>query len=166
MCVMNISLTWANFALITGLCLAGYYIVVGLVYNRKNINHLLYPKRKQYSFDIWSQPHFEDESASSVSSNIPEDKTLEEVLPINDTSQLAPSPIQDFIDEIEAYTLACNMEDSKEELLKNIGKILQKYPSLMNSSLQYLLTEMIAMSCRNNCSIHLSVDELNDLWNG
>ncbi|TKK64717.1 hypothetical protein FC093_21965 [Ilyomonas limi] len=163
---MNLSLTWANFVLITGLCLIGYYIVIGLLYYRKDISLLLKPKEKDRLPVTAKQDLFTTEDANVENKILSNDPASEDILPADDEPPTTPPDVQDFVDEIDAYTQACGAEVSKEELLINFRKILHKYPALINSSLRSVLAGVIATASENNCSIHWREDELNELWDG
>ena len=54
----------------------------------------------------------------------------------------------------------------KSELMFGLHTILQKYPSLRNSDYRESLTNVIATQCEAICSIHLSAEELKDVWLG
>src|SRR4051794_35336381 len=108
MCVMNISLTWANYALITGVCLAGYYIVIGLIYYRKDLIRLLHSTAKNRLPVIAKGKLVAAENAGAPDMIFPDHQTPEEVPAFDDEPKASHPNVQDFIDEIEAYTLACN----------------------------------------------------------
>src|SRR4051812_21911611 len=146
---MNISLSWANYALITGVCLCGYYIVIGLVYYRKDISLLLHPKDKNSLPGTAKQDPPVAESASFENLSLTDSQIPEEALPVDNSLQSAHLGVQDFVDEIEAYTQACGRNVTKEALASNLRKILQKYPALMDSSLQYFLLEVMSTATKN-----------------
>jgi len=163
---MNISLTWAHYALITGVCLIGYYIVIGLVYYRKDINQLLHPKEKNRLPGLAKQDLQIAENASLENVNLSDNQISEEALPVDSRLQDTRPGVQDFVDEIEAYTNACGKDITKEALLNDLRNILHKYPALTSSSLRSVLAGIIATASENNCSIQWREDELNELWNG
>jgi hypothetical protein len=163
---MNISLSWADYALITGVCLIGYYLIVAVTYYRKELSNPFHPKGNKGSSMARSQSTPESENVSAHNLNTADEQLLEEVFSGNEEQLYTPSTVQDFVDEIDAYTQNCGYAIDKEEFKKNIRKILHKYPALISSSLQYILSELIKTASQNNCSIHWSEDELNELWNG
>jgi len=162
---MNISLTWANYALITGACLIGYYIVIGFVYYRKDLRRRLQPKREPVSYARNQQPAatIKNSYQSSLSSDT---SGLNNTGMVDDQQQNVQPTIEDFMDEVDACTQACGNNVTKEELGINLRKILHKYPFLTSSSLRGVLAGIIATASQNNCSIHWREDELNEWWNG
>lgn len=165
MCVMNISLTWANYALIVSVCLVAYYLVV-LFFYRKNFTRVSTIQSSDTSHPLGNLSTEEIELNNSKSLNLfGEELEEEEPRLIEDVPDYTPEA-QDFADEIQAYTSSCGEATSKENLIQNLRKIIQKYPALIGSEAQYELSQLIAISSENNCSIHLSADELSGLWNG
>lgn len=164
MCVMNISLTWADYALITGTCLIGYYLVIGVVYYRKDLLRILQSKKEPVSYARNQQPAstVENSYPSSLLSNT---SGLDNVGIVDDELPDAHPNVQDFVDEIQAYTQACGEAVSREALLIHLRSILHKYPSLINSSLRSVLAGIIATASENNCSIPVREEELNEWWN-
>ena len=163
---MNISLSWANYALITVVCLILYYVIVALVYYRKELTRP-FPAEENNRLTIATAsgtPIVEDEGFTSV--DIPEGQISEEALSADDKLEHSPSNVQDFVDEIYAYTEACGKDIGKEELRESIRRIIHKYPALIDSSLEDILKGVINTASENNCSIHWSEDELSELWNG
>ena len=165
MCVMNISLTWASYVLIVSVCLAIYYFVVLLFY-RKSFARVSTIKTSDTSHSLSALSTEEMKIANSASLNLfGEAMEEEELQPMDEDQDFTPGA-QAFADEIQAYTSSCSDEVNKEELIQHLRKIIQKYPFLIGSDSQYELSQLIAISSENNCSIHLSADELRELWNG
>lgn len=162
---MNISLTWASYALIVSLCLAIYYFVV-LFFYRKSFTRVSTIKTSDTSHSISAFSTEEMKTANSKSLNLFGEAMEEEEQQRTDEDQDFAPDAQAFADEVQAYTSSCGNEVNKEELIQQLQKIIQKYPSLMGSDSQYELSQLIAISSENNCSIHLSADELIELWNG
>lgn len=165
MCVMNISLTWTNYALIAGVCLIGYSIVIGFVYYRKDLLRILQSKKEPVLYARNQQPAaiVENSYSPSSPSNAP---GLDNIGIVDDTQLNVQPTVEDIMDEIDACTQACGNNITKEELAINLRKILQKYPSLTSSSLRGVLASVIATACENNCSIQWHEDEMNEWWNG
>ncbi len=160
---MSISLTWVDYALIVSLCLLIYYAIIAIVY-RKTFQHLV-AKRTNLSFDSLEVPSSTDVSGPQSSLNLfGEEVPDEELKTVEDADDLA-SDAQEFAGEIEAYTSSSGDAVNKEELIASLRKIIQKYPCLNHSEPKYELRQLIAVYCENYCSIHLSAEELQALWN-
>ncbi len=163
---MSLSMTWANYALVVSVCLVVYYFIVLFIY-RKKLHSTL---RTDASSGVSSLVNFssdEMESTNSKNLNLFGEEVKDEVklAAMGEEQDFSPDA-QDFADEIVAYTSSCGDSIEKEELLQNLGKIIQKYPSLVNSDAKYELNQLIAISTENYCSIHVSADELRELWKG
>lgn len=81
----------------------------------------------------------------------------------NNNAQLMPI-VHDAVDEIQAYLTAVESDVNKEVILKGIADIINKYPSLKDSAFQSGINNLIALTCANNCSLHLSDEDLRRLW--
>ena len=161
---MSISLTWVNYALIISLCLFIYYAVIGFVY-RKTFQHLLEKRTNLQSFVSSEVSSGKDLSDQQSNINLFGEQVPDEGLNIEAEGDESASDAQEFAGEIEAYASSCGDSVSKESLTTSLRKIIQKYPSLIHSESKYELRQLIAMYCENYCSIHLSADELQALWN-
>lgn len=162
---MTISLTWANYALIVSVCLAIYYLVVLLLY-RKSVAPV--PAIKISDISNALSDLSPQEMKITTHGNLDlfgEEMRVEELQSLDDDQDFTPDA-QAFADEIQAYTSSCGGEVSKEDLMQNLRTIIQKYPSVISGDAHYELSQLIAVSSENNCSIHLSADELSELWNG
>src|SRR4051794_9614794 len=104
---MNISLTWANYALITGVSLIGYYLIVGIVYYRKEVINSFHSKGNKSLVMLGSKETPETENVSSPNLNTADKQLPEEVFSGSEEQPYASSTVQDFVDEIDAYTQNC-----------------------------------------------------------
>lgn len=160
---MNISLTWADYALIVSVCLVTYYSIVVLLFYRKAFSSLMMRQENKASSQSYDLPVNNDLSVQSNNRDLfGEETEYEAILTTNEESNLTPDA-QDFADEVSAYTSSCGDID-KDELTTNLRKIILKYPSLIHSKARYELSQLIAMSAENYCSIHLSAEEVGELW--
>jgi hypothetical protein len=70
-----------------------------------------------------------------------------------------------FIDEFHAFMQqAANEQMGKEDILQSVQLLLNKYPAFKDSSFRKSIKNLVIDECRY-CSIHLSVEELDVLWN-
>ena len=157
-------MTWASYALIVSFCLFAYYLTVAIIY-RKTFGHLFKRGANLQSFDSLEVPTSDEVSSHLSSTNLFGEQVADEELKIVAEEDAAPSEAQEFAGEVEAYTTSCDEAISKDRLIASLRKIIQKYPSLIHSESKYELTQLIAMYCENYCSVHLSADELQALWN-
>lgn len=88
------------------------------------------------------------------------------------TSEYSPnskraSSIIPVLDEMKAYFLQGEKAiNNKEEILSDIRKILKKYPEIQDSELKSSFQNFLILDCENSCSVALSEDDVNRLWEG
>ncbi len=159
---MNISMTWATYALIVSVCLGVYYLVIILFIRRLKAKA---PSIKAESNDfLEASPTFaEPKTFANANTNLFGEPFEEELESENEMVSLSPYT-QDFADEVQAFTSSSDESITKEELTHAIQRIILKYPSLKESQYKYELTQLIAISTENYCSIHFSAEELSELW--
>ena len=160
---MSISLTWASYALIVSVCLVIYYPVVLFFYRKK-----LHSSSNRVSGNADDLSSFSSNQTTGTGSQnlnlFGEAVQNEELSPVMEEEPDFSPDAQDFADEIGAYTSSCGDGIEKEVVLQKVRKIILKYPSLAHSDAHYELSQLIAISTENYCSIHLSADELRELW--
>ena len=160
---MNISLTWANYALLVSVCLIAYYLIVALLFYRKDFLSLLVKRDKNVPFESYDSSFSNDDYIKNTNLTLFGEEVEEDFQSLNEEQNLSPDT-HDFADEIAAYTSSCDNSIEKEELLHHLRKIILKYPSLADSESQYELNQLITMLTENDCSIHLSAEEASELW--
>jgi hypothetical protein len=75
--------------------------------------------------------------------------------------------VQAFTDEITAYLeQASNAGAIKQEIVFALQQIALKYESLKNSEYQTSVDSLIQLECGNKCAIHLSEEEIRQVWMG
>lgn len=159
---MTISLTWASYALIVTVCLGIYYSVIGFMFYRPNLKTSATGSEKNM---VTESELVSNSFANIKQQNLFGEEQSEGIILQNEEATFNPEA-QDFADEIVAFTSSCNEEITKEKLLLSLTRIIQKYPSLKDSEQRYELNQLIAISTENYCSIHVSADELSELWKG
>ena len=161
---MNISLTWANYALLVSVCLIAYYLIVALLFYRKDFLSLLAKRENNVPFESYDSSLSNDDYIKNTNLTLfGEEIKEEDFQSLNEEKNLSPDT-QDFADEIMAYTSSCGAGIKKEQLIQNLRKIILKYPSLADSESKYGLSQLITMLTENDCSIHLSAEEVSELW--
>ena len=157
---MSISLTWVNYALIVSVCLGVYYAVVGIIFYRARI--IAIPANEERN-SMQEADTNGDSLSDARNKNLFGQEISKDLITSIEEHDFNPEA-QDFADEIVAYTSSCEENTTKEKLVQSIQRIIQKYPSLKDSNHKYELNQLIAISTENYCSIHVSADELSELW--
>ena len=135
------------------------------MYYRKELSRLLLRKERNHSPKQEKPFEFSAEAAGAKDIDAFEPMPKEDSTH-TDYQQDFESAAQDCADEIQAYTLVSTTSIDKDELITNLRKILHKYPFSSDSDQQHELNDLIAIYSQKNCSIHLSADELSELWKG
>ena len=142
-------ISWSDYLLTALLVLAFYYAAILLIYYRKNIKHKLLPAKK-------------------TAAKPPIDSALFSPVQKQDGDKLdaaSAAPMHSLVDELQAYVSQSGKEEiTKEDLADGIKTLLQKYPDISDSIFKEGITNLIAVIAENNCAIHFSADELNELW--
>lgn len=150
---------WVSIAILT----ASYYLVIYLLYFRKD-----------FSIEWKKNSKSRDSFLTSVSTNTadlqPATSTqptlfhnLEEFqLPPKDTIE---STVYTCIDEVNAYLEEAKRHKCvKEDMLHALQAILRKYPSIADSEYKASVTNVLVTQCEYYCSVHLSADDVVRVW--
>ncbi|MBB1287052.1 hypothetical protein HRH25_21900 [Flavisolibacter sp. BT320] len=161
------NISWQGYWVCLALLTAGYYLVIYLLYFRKDFS-IEWRKR---SPEQTKSPFF---SHSSVQSGVDGHKeTFQQ-------SSLFGNPVEEFqlpeadslelvvyscMDEINAYLAeAKKARCAKEEIIYAFQSILKKYPGLSTSEYKESLTNVLVSQCEHDCSIRLSADDVVRVW--
>lgn len=72
---------------------------------------------------------------------------------------------QSLADEIQAYfNQAGKNKLIKEEILSSLKLLIARYPAIKDSSFKEMIQNLIITESETNCSIHLSEQELSEVW--
>jgi hypothetical protein len=73
--------------------------------------------------------------------------------------------VQGLTDEITAYLeQASNAGTKKQEIVFALQQIVLKHKSLKNSEYQSAVNSLIQFECKEKCAIHLSEEEIGQVW--
>ena len=133
---MFTNISWKEYALIVAVALLLYYVWIFFIFYAKDILRM-FKKNK-----VEDQKQNENEIQSA------------EIFGI----------VYRLQDEVkEAIDAAAVKKSPKEEIIFSLQTALQKY-SLQSTPFRFALNNFIERQCKNNCSIHLSEDDLKHLW--
>ncbi len=140
------NISWQGYWLTIALFTAGYYLIVYLLYFRKDFK-IVFPDKRSLNGKTISQEEGTTKSFETA------------------TSDQAEHLSDACLDEIHAYFhQAKRSKCVKEELLYALQRILSKYPSLKTTSYQDSITTIIRSESEHICSIHLSAEEVLQVW--
>jgi hypothetical protein len=139
------SISWEQFILTIVVIVGLYYGYVGVSYYRKDWLYRLSGKKSP---------------GSSFQPVVPS--------PAMATGVAAANPllpvVHDVVDEIRALLQAEGSAANKENLLDKLRRLLQKYPTLRNTAFQPSINQLLAIDCKNHCSMDLDENEIRALW--
>ncbi len=164
-CMIN-NISWASYWLTVFLLTGTYYIIVILLYYRKDF------KRWASAKGGTIQPPFPSTAVSAQQNNSFQQQVLFEGDHSSDNLQTedAPEAIpveQSLVDEVQAFFEGATENSySKEWLLSHLKTIVQKYPSVENTLYKNSVGQLIIFLAEQNCSVHLSAEEVMGIWLG
>ena len=137
------------------------YLIIILVFYKLGIGNILSGKfgAKENSFKN-SNPNLTIASSTDV-------KNANSRNPDCNPSTKRASSIIPLLDEMKAYFLQGEKGiKNKEEILSDIRKIVRKCPKIQDSELNNAFEDFLILECENSCSVALSEDDVNSLWEG
>jgi hypothetical protein len=137
------NISWQNYWITVTMLSAGYYLLVFLLYFRKDLMSTLNSKKvgSNYTSDL-----------SLVPTNMPQ-LEREEVV-----GHACMDELKAFFDESKKQKL------HKKELMAAVQRIIKKYPTLKTSDYKEAITHVIVAMSEDNCSVHLGADDVGCFW--
>jgi hypothetical protein len=137
--------SWQTFLTAIASILIGYYVVIGYLYYRGD----LLAKFRQLARP--GKPGLQANAGPGIQ--------MEE-------HREHGALMAGFMGELKALTTASGHGCNKNELLFALGRLLDKYAPLKESSLKEEINTLIMDECRENCSLSIDQTEMKVLWNG
>jgi type I site-specific restriction-modification system R (restriction) subunit len=173
-------ITWKDYWTVVLLLTTGYYIIVFLLFYRKELailakgnletldeSKISLVNRNSEMVSSTVQPSLFEENEAKALANIHsdsidelinnDDKDFHEINLISYAHELADE-IKQLIEKAKEKSYI------KEELLFSLQKIIKAYQQLQGTSYQHDINNLITESCKTHCSIHLSADEVATVW--
>jgi hypothetical protein len=140
------SISWEQFILVIVVIVSLYYGYVGVSYYRKDLLYWLTGKKlPSASLQPVVSPATMPKDAAAANP----------LLPL----------VHDLVDEIRALLQAEGVTADKEGLVGKLSRLLQKYPTLKETSFQPSINQLLTIECKNHCSVDLDENEIRALWN-
>ena len=141
---MFTEISWNSYLTIVIVLLAVYYVFIGLLYYSSNIVGLLSGKK-------FTQ---RDTLTSVVGMD-----TLTEKKNLFQTAHSLSDEIQAYLNEAGRNSL------NKEDVVQSLKVMLAKYPVIKDLPFRDVIQNLIRTEAETYCFIHLSEEEINELWN-
>ena len=145
------NISWASYAYAVGLIIGIYYLFIVIVYYRKEIQNLFVSQKNTVKL-------FEGNSSNSSLNATAIDGVPPAVSESNSEKQELILSLQSLIKK------AGVLKYPKEELQLALQLRLKHYPASKSGELRNSINIFIKEACQNNCSIHLSDEEVKELW--
>lgn len=152
-----LSITWFHYAAYSLILFAIYYAYVLVVYFRKELP-LIRKKNKVVQHDNGIAP----KTNGTVQQHLFEEETYHQN---GSTPHKEELPIQQLVDELQAFIIQAGIDDmEKDDLLVSLKQLLQKYPTVKGSDFQQGINMLISTTLEEHTSIRLDAEELSRLW--
>lgn len=132
-------ISWQNYWTTIALLTAAYYLIIYFLYFRGN-----------FSAKVFKTFKINDAINSTNTASGKEDEATVFDSCLNELAT--------FFEEAQGRKWI------KEELLYALQKILKKYTSLKDSSYEETIQRVTILQCKDICSVHINVGDLNQLW--
>jgi hypothetical protein len=139
------NISWQNYWITVSMLSAGYYLLVFLLYFRKDFTLTLNIKKAASNYNYTSNP-----SLAPVDNPYSE---KEEVV-----AYACMDELKAFFDESK------RQKPHKKELMAAVQGIIKKYPTLKTSDYKETITHAIVAMSEDNCSVHLGADDVGCFW--
>lgn len=161
------NISWSSYWLFIVIMLVIYYAVICAMYYLHEIKQILSGK-SNLLLKIKSTKKFVDvtNTKNNTDNILNENYYAQDNVAGNCDNEQALFPlINQFINEIRS-TLEHAAKNNliKQEIIYSFQHLSKKYPSVKDSPFKSFISNYILIECSNYCSIHLSEDELNMLW--
>ena len=150
------TISWNEFLTFTGLLIAAYYVVIIMLYYRKECLDILSNRGKLVL----------PESTQKQNIGVPVSDIagIHSVHQSNADSTLMPV-VHELMEELnQVITIAGKKQYAKEELIFSIQQVLHNYAQLKSTTFQTSINNYIEAEIIDHCSIHLSAGEMHSLW--
>lgn len=155
---MFTQISWTTYLITVALVLAPYYLVIVYRFYRFEILNLFSGKQAQEDYETFTP---ERDFALQQLRGTKDDNALEDF----EKQNLFPLA-QAFADELQAFLEESGKDKiTKTQLTQSLRILVAKYPSLKDSSFDDFVINLIKTESETNCSIHLTDEEVNALWN-
>ena len=153
---MFTDISWGSYITFMIALLAVYYLIIGLRFYRTDIVQLISGKQ----FSPGEKVSFTSAKLDQPNPSLHQ-ANLQQAFEKQDMYQSS----QSLGDEIMAYLHEAGRDTlSKEDVAQSLKLLIGKYPSIKDSAFRGVIENLILTESETNCSIHLSEEELSELW--
>lgn len=160
------NISWQGYWTAIALLTAAYYLFIYLLYFRKDVSIIwrkrVIPREESLfpSIPSGSMHHQPGTIKPSDLFDYPEEFQR----PAKNSIE---SAVYACMDEVAAYLEGAKRSKCvKEEMLFALNTILRKYPSIAASEYKESLTNVLVHQCEYHCSVHLSAEDVAQVWVG
>jgi hypothetical protein len=155
------NISWQGYWIFLALTTASYYLFVYLLYYRNDFGISWNRTRDNGSFK--TEPSLQRAANESKQPTI-----------FGGLGQLETPGIQNeenivhvCMDELTSFfEEAKRIKTIKGEMIYSLHRILKKYPTIKDSEYKESVNNVIVVQCENICSVHLSAEDMVQVWFG
>lgn len=141
---MFTNISWSSYITFMIIVSAVYYLVIGFQFYRSDVLKVISGTKPA------SVPVLSSHQAG-----------LKEAFENQDIFRLA----QSLADEVQAYLKEAGRNKiSKQDVVQSLKSLPARYPAIKDSSFKDMIQNLMITECETNCSIHLSEQELSEIW--
>lgn len=148
-------INWTDYLITIGSVTAGYYVLIGGLFFRREISELMNkstkwkPKRSEGSgISLFSDAEAQQAAISE------QEEVVEEVL----------EEVNQLMDRLQEVMLEVTQDTSKADLLSRIAEALKGYTWANREAYSGMLGELIVSQGKEICGVVISEKDLDELW--
>jgi hypothetical protein len=145
---MVAAISWGSYITLVSISVIAYYLIIGFRYYRDDILQVISGRKI-----MPTEP--------ALRLGTPHQDNLQQAFQQQEIFQLSES----LSDEVRAFLNQAGRQGlDKVDIMRRLKSLFAKYPSIKDSAFHELLNEVVLTESKTICSIHLSEQELSELW--
>jgi hypothetical protein len=149
------NISWASYWYAVAITLISYYLFILILFYKRDIQYFIGGNKRQPT---------PDDLRSTLKQ---QDKIGKESLSGIHDEEGSISAAQALNDEAIAYLEQAGLNGSKkDEIVYCLQQIIKKFPILKYTAHQPAINKLIQSECKNNCSLSLDEQDINNVWLG
>jgi hypothetical protein len=165
---MFYNISWQGYWTFLAVSVVLYYLFVAIFFYASDLKRWV--KAKALVMPFGSPAQTDVVVVDAKPSKNPPEASVETAQPapvFKDDEEGLPLPVQALVDEIQAFmAVAADRHLTKNAILQSLSSLVQKYPGLAHSPYRPGIEQIIQFTTEHICSIHLSAEEVEHVWEG
>jgi hypothetical protein len=153
------SISWSSYGIFVLIILVVYYATIGLLYYLNEIKQI-FSGKSSLLLKLNRSKRFVAKNDIQHQN----DRLYKEAMAQDSEENLHALADECMNDIKNTLQHAANNNLVKQEIIYSLQQLINRYPSLKDTSLKSFITNYILIECANYCSIHLDEDEFKGIW--